>query len=117
MIGVVVLLRKLLSLNKALTDLSQHVVTTAEKSIHSLSTRCPRPIRQNWRRGMAVHHLKGRCAKGGVEGSIKAILCPREPIHPSARPVTGNTAQIHCDDLVHHLRLPVRLGVERRTHA
>ena len=43
-VGVVVLLCKLLSLNKALTNLSQHLVTIVEKSIRGLSTRCPRPI-------------------------------------------------------------------------
>ena len=75
-VGVIVLLRKLLSLNKALTDLSQHLITAAEKSICGFSTRCPRPIWQDGRRGTAVHHLEGRRAEGGVEGSVIAILRP-----------------------------------------
>ena len=48
-VGVVVLLRKLLSLNKALTDLSEHVIPAAKKSIRGLSMCCPRPIWQDGR--------------------------------------------------------------------
>ena len=75
-VGVIVLLRKLPSLNKALMDLSQHLVTAAKKSIRSLSTCCPQPIWQDGRRGTAVHNLEGRRAEGGMEGRVIAILRP-----------------------------------------
>jgi hypothetical protein len=65
----------------------------------------------------AIHHLKRCRPKSGVEGSIIAILCPRKPIHPCARLVTCNTAKIHRNDLVNHLRLAIRLRVESCTHA
>ena len=75
-VGVVVLLRQLLRLDEALTDLSEHLIPAAEKSIRSLSTCGSRPVRQNGRRGTAVHHLERRGAKGGMEGRIITILRP-----------------------------------------
>jgi hypothetical protein len=102
-VGVVVLLRELLGLNEALTNLGEDIITAAEKGVRSLRTCCPRPVGQDGWQGMTVHHLEWRRAKGGVEGGIVTILRPRQPVDPSARAVPYNTTQIYCDYLIDHL--------------
>jgi hypothetical protein len=52
-----------------------------------------------------------------VEGGIITILRPCEPIDPGAGPVTGDAAEVHDNDLVHHLRLAVHLRMESSSHA
>ena len=115
-VGVVVL-RELLGLNEALTNLGEDIITTAEKGVRSLRTCCPRPVWQYGWRGTAVHHLKWRRAKSDVEEGIVTIFRPRQPVDSSARAVPCNTTQIHCDYLIDHLRLAICLGVERCAHA
>lgn len=54
---------------------------------------------------------------GVVVGGVVAVLRPRQPINPRTGPITCDTAQIHSNHLVDHLRLTVCLRMERCAHA
>ena len=73
MVGIVVFLRQLLSLDKALMDLGEDLIAVVEKGVRSLCAHHPRPIWQDRRRGTAVHHFVGRGAESCVEGGVAAI--------------------------------------------
>ena len=45
-------------------------------------------------------------------GRVVAILRPRKPLKPCARPVTCDAPEIHSDSLVDRLRLTVRLRMK-----
>jgi hypothetical protein len=47
-----------------------------------------------------------------MKGSVVAELCPRQPLEPLARPMLCKASEVHCDDFVGGLKLPVGLTME-----
>ena len=117
MIGIVVLFGQLLRLQEALAHLGEDLVSAAEEGVRSLGPGRPRLIRQDRRREAAIDHLERSSSLGGVEGCVVAVLRLGEPVHPSSMSITCNTAQVHGNHFIDHLRLAVSLRVESRAHA
>jgi hypothetical protein len=88
-VGVLVLLRQLLRLEKALTHLGKDLITAAEKGVHNLRARRPRPVWQDRRRRVTVHHLEGAW-RGGRCGRR---CCNNIP------PTTANPPTLEVDHL------------------
>ena len=69
------------------------------------------------RRLAAVNHLEWCRPKSRLEGGVVDEFRPRQPAQPTARAITCQTAKVYAQDTVSHLRLAIRLGMERRTEA
>jgi hypothetical protein len=64
-----------------------------------------------------MHHMEWSSLERRLMGSVVAIFRPGQPAEPAARPVTDEAPQIHGDDPIGDLRLPVSLQPERRAQA
>ena len=82
MMVVVVALRMLLRLKKALPNLHQEGVPVPEHGVRCLRVSGPLSVGKEGRRRPAVDHLKRRRPERRVERRVAAVLRPWKPVHP-----------------------------------
>ena len=68
------------------------------------------------RRVAPIHHAERSVAQGGLVRCVEEVFRLRKPPDPLAWPIPRQTPEVHDDDAVGRLRLPVGLRVERRRH-
>ena len=111
---VVVVLLDLLRLFEAMTHIRQELVTVGDGAGHSRHPGVPRLIRPDRRRVTPIYNPERGVLERALVGGVEDVLRPRKPLKPLARPVASEAAQVHGDDAVGRLGLPVGLWVERR---
>jgi hypothetical protein len=64
----------------------------------------------------AIYNLKWGGANGRVVRCVVVELRPRQPFNQAPWPITSETTQAHCNDLVDEFGLPIRPGVKGWAH-
>ena len=104
----------LLGLVKLVTDFSDEFIPFRHLLLHRRQTCFANYISTQHSRVTAINHPEWGGFEGCLIRGIVAELHPKKLADPLSRPVTYQTAQIHSNDLVSSLRLPIGPRVKGR---